>query len=265
MLSTGRCGTQWIASSIDRFYAGLVDVEHEPLHSRYEPRRMLGIGDCRGDTLPAPVQRHIDELVNRDRRYLECGHPSWSSIPVLHDHLGERMRVIHLVRHPVPTALSWLTHSAYQPPLAPHLDEKILLSPFDVGVRLPEYRDSWHELSPFEKCVYYWCEVTALALEVRQEFGKRWLTLRYEDLFGGDGVESLLGFLELPANDAMTATRSLTSDAFCYVTRPGHDWHAIVRCPHAREIAAQFSYDIGDVDNDAMHRRYVLGLVDRGQ
>ena len=169
------------------------------------------------------------------------------------------MRVVHLVRHPVPTCLSWLTHSAYEPPLLPHLDEKVLLSPSDAGVRFGDYQECWDTLSPFEKCLYFWCEVNALALELQKEYGKRWLTLRYEDLFEGDGLARLLTFLELPVRDNMMEARSDPSDSFRYVTTANHDWRTIHQHPRALKLADRLGYKVGDVDCDAIYRRYVLG------
>ena len=40
ILSTGRCGTQWIASELGRAFPEL-HVAHEPLRNEYFPRRML--------------------------------------------------------------------------------------------------------------------------------------------------------------------------------------------------------------------------------
>jgi hypothetical protein len=37
-LSSGRCGTQWLAGGLQELYPGL-DVEHEPIGPLYSPRR----------------------------------------------------------------------------------------------------------------------------------------------------------------------------------------------------------------------------------
>jgi hypothetical protein len=259
ILSTGRCGTQWIARTVADVYADVIDVSHESLGHGYEPRLMLGVSAGVADALPDAVAAHVDQLAARERPYLECGHPCWSAIPFLRDRFGHRMRVIHLARHPVPTSLSWLTHRAYEAPLLPHLDERVLLSPYDAGVRFGEYRDRWDQLSPFEKCVYYWAEVNALALDTERESETQWLRLSYEALFQGHGLAEMLDFLELPAREAAFDARSVLLDEHRYVTLPGHDWRAIDRHPRAVDIAKKLGYGALDVDDAAMQRRYEQG------
>ena len=41
VLSTGRCGTQWLAEALGRVFEGRLRVEHEPLHLGYLPRERL--------------------------------------------------------------------------------------------------------------------------------------------------------------------------------------------------------------------------------
>ena len=43
ILSTGRCGTQWLAEHLQRAYSDRFQVEHEPMHNAYHPRRMLTV------------------------------------------------------------------------------------------------------------------------------------------------------------------------------------------------------------------------------
>ena len=116
-LSTGRCGTQWIATSLADEYSDQIAVEHEPLHRRYEARNVLGHRDVTSSpsALPAAVLEHMDWIEGQleTRSYVECGYPNWSTIPHLAHRFRGRARVIHLTRHPVPTCSSWLTHRAF--------------------------------------------------------------------------------------------------------------------------------------------------------
>jgi hypothetical protein len=121
VFSTGRCGTQWLARVLGRSGGERVQVTHEPLHSDYASRAMLGAGDpSRLDPGDAqPILEHVAhiEATLATGAYIECGHPSWSSLSYLLRRFAGRVRVLHLVRHPVPTAWSWVTHRAYCPPL----------------------------------------------------------------------------------------------------------------------------------------------------
>lgn len=248
VLSTGRCGTQWLAEKLAANFGDLLNVTHEPLHNEYRPRLMLGLRtplrldpDSR-DT----VLRHVEEIEQglETRPYLECGHPCWSTLPYLIDRLGERLRIIHLVRHPVPTARSWLTQSAYVPPLLPHLQEKVLLSAFDDGVAFPEYRERWASLHPFEKCLFYWAEVNAFGLRLERESSTPWLRLRFEDLFGDSGTAGLLAFLGLPKLPALLEHRLDVVDQYRFLPPMGvPNLDLRVSHPAIAGLGARLGYD----------------------
>src|SRR5437016_1292105 len=94
---------------------------------------------------PALARKLLDHAAEIEQTlaaqtYIECGHPLWSSLPYLLERFAGRVRVVHLVRHPVPTSWSWLTQRAYCSPLAPHLQERILLSPFDQGIQFLSFQ-----------------------------------------------------------------------------------------------------------------------------
>lgn len=248
VLSTGRCGTQWLAEKLAATYGDLLEVAHEPLDNEYRPRLMLGLRTpLRLDPDSRDlVLRHLDEIEEKmkTRPYVECGHPCWSTLPYLTERFGEKLRIIHLVRHPVATARSWLTQSAYIPPLLPHLREKVLLSAFDDGVSFPEYRERWPSLHPFEKCLFYWAEVNALGVRLEGETSSPWLRVRYEDLFGGGGAAAILDFLGLPTRAGLMEHRAAIVDKYRFMAPigvPDMDLHAAH--PAIARLAAALGYD----------------------
>jgi hypothetical protein len=261
VLSTGRCGTQWLAGKMKAEFGETMRVEHEPLHNHYEPRLMLGAKTpiALG---PEPSQRilvHIEEIEQQLHRgdYLECGHPCWSSLPYLAERFAGRIRIVHLTRHPVPTALSWLTHAAFVPPFLPHLREKVLISPYDEGVAFPPYRERWPSMTPFEKCLYYWAEVNAFGLRLEETGAAPWLRLSYEDLFSGAGVSSLLEFLGLPERAALGDARAETVDEHRFVTGAClPDLRVIETHGPFVEIAERLGYDVAAVDPRILRSRY---------
>lgn len=260
VLSTGRCGTQWLAEHLPHSYSDRLQVEHEPLHNFYYPRRNLlarTLGDLDAEAAEA-ILPHVEEIETclTQRSYLECGHPCWSAILALADRFRGRIRVIHLVRHPVPTAFSWLTHRAYEPPLLPFLPTKTLLSPFDPGVRLPEYQERWEGLTPFEKCLYYWGEVNLFGLAQEAALGVPWLRLTYEELFYADGLERTLEFLELPPAEPLMAARAESVDRFHSLTPQRPDMNLLGSHPRIIEAARAFGYDAEEIDLAALQRRY---------
>lgn len=255
-ISTGRCGTQWIAQTLAELYPDTLRVEHEPLHNNYQSRTLLDPNS----TLSPTVTDHLASIEKtlESQPYIEVGHPNWGAIPHLVRHFQSRVRIVHLTRHPVPTSYSWVTHGAYQTPFLPHLPEKILLSPFDNGVRFPEYQDNWAQLTPFDKSLFYWSEVQALALELQTTTPAPWLQLSYENLFNGDGFNQLLAFLELPPQPTTDRTDTLI-DQYHYLSTDAQDWRTIAQHSQAMQLAHQLNYSMDKVDESALQRRY-LGI-----
>jgi hypothetical protein len=261
ILSTGRCGTQWIATVLGKIYADCLRVEHEPLHDRYAARQTLRAGALGHPlaALPPAVLQHLDHIENllETQPYLECGHPNWSTLPYLVDRFPERIRIVHLTRHPVPTCYSWLTHGAFQPPLLPHLPEKILLSPFDEGIRFKHYQDRWDQLLPFEKCLFYWAEVHAFALDLETRLREPWLRLKYEDLFQGQGLQQLLEFLGLPLRESLLPQTTQVVDQYRYLTAVWQDWRVIHQHSSVIPITQTLSYDLTEINEMAFCQRYL--------
>jgi len=258
VLSTGRCGTQWLADVLASALGERAEVAHEPLGDDYAPQEMLGAGDdpaAVDSELAAFIDEHVADVerILATRDYVECGHPLWSSLPYLLRRFAGRARVIHLVRHPVPTAISWLTHTAYVPPFGTHLSEKVPLSPFDAGVHFTSYRDRWPSLAPYEKALFYWAEVNAFGLRLESEAGVPWLRVRFEDLVRGEALPQLLAFAGAERRDVALPG---TVDQFRYGTDVWSDPRLIERHPEVLDVARTLGYDPLAFDADALQRRY---------
>lgn len=263
VLSTGRCGTQWLASALRQICDDSVVVEHEPLHDDYAPRAMLAAGDpaLLDPDLAEPILEHVKDIdeILANRSYVECGHPLWSTLPYLIDRFAGRVRVIHLVRHPVPTAWSWVTQSAYCPPLAPHLRERVLLSPFDKGVHFTSFREKWEEMSPYEKALFYWTEVNAFGLRLQRSTAVPWLTVRFEDLLRGDALARLVAFAGF-GSPTSTARKLEVVDEFHAYAGFWCDPRRVANHPEVLDVARTFGYDALDFDESALRKRYA-GVV----
>lgn len=242
VMTTGRSGTQWLASQLAEAAGGRATVEHEPILDDYRPRTMLAVHDphrLREDYAGAVLQ-HVEwiESVLAEREYIETGYPVWATLPWLAERLRGRIRIVHLVRHPVPVAFSWVTHRAYCTPFAAHTPERILLSPFDEGVRFPEYRDRWASLPPQEKVLYYWLEVNAAAMKLEQRTSAPWLRVRLEDL-RGETLARLHAFVGLPTPAAAKGV----VDEHRFTSDQPWDPARIADHPRVVELARQLGYD----------------------
>ncbi len=259
ILSTGRCGTQWIAANLTAACNGSAVIEHEPLHDRYYPRAMLAGNDPEKTGNAAEVHAHCDriEAILKEKSYIECGWPAWGAIPYLLQRFAGRIKIVHLVRHPLPVACSWVSHRAFCPPIIqglPGFREKILASPFDEGTAFSQCRDKWGGMNPFEKTLFFWSEVNALGLRLEAGSDVPWLRIRFEDLFCGNALKQLTDFLGLAAPDAMALSKS--QDEYRYVCDSWWNPRDIQKHPDVMEVAERLGYDPLDFDEQKLRGRY---------
>ena len=262
VLSTGRCGTQWLAQNLADHYGDLLAVTHEPHNREYLPRQLLGIDDPARWPSIALIDSHIAAIEQdlASKSYVECGWPCYGPLRYFVKRLSGQVRVVHLVRHPVPTAASMVTHLCYHS-RTDQLSEKALLTPSDGGVAMPEYAERWASLSRFEKCLYFWGEIALLALRYERQLGVPWLRVRCEDMFSGDALDRVLAFIGLPRREAMYAARQTKFDSYPMGTnvRLEAELPAIHNHPRILELARQFGYDPLDVDPYRLQSRYEFG------
>lgn len=263
ILSTGRCGTQWLATQFGNHYGDLLKVEHEPQAYDSFSNRVPADGngwlvETGNDEV---FQAHLERIEETSLRtsYLECGFPAWKVIAKVTERFQATARIVHLTRHPVPTAYSWMSKGAYVPPLLPHMTEREMTTPFLDGVRHPDYRDRWKQMTPYEKNLYNWLELNACALDYETICPLPWLRLGYEELFFGNGLVKLIDFLDLPMRQSMR--ESLQEQVDRYRALPVFtDDPALI---HAHEdvcaMAGRLGYDVDDYDISAFRARFFPG------
>jgi hypothetical protein len=259
VLSTGRCGTQWLHEAMQDAYGDAIAAEHEPLRADYQPRRffrttpnaLAALG--RIPAVFAHVERIRDELAHRP--YFESGWPSFAALPWLHDALDGRMRIVHLTRHPVNAAFSMATHRIYG------RDDWIregAPTPFDAGCLDPSLQLRWPQMSAYEKCLFWWTELHRYAIDLhrtRPDIG--WLRLSYESLFGAgsDELSRLAAFCGLPQRPELERRRARHTDRFRF-RMPSDDWRKVMNCPKTLAVAEALGYAPADADARALSTRY---------
>lgn len=258
-LSIGRCGTQWIEDAFTRIHGARARTTHEPLLAGYRPRRffradratLAGLGDI--PEVAAHVAGIRETLACRP--YIETGWPAYAALPWLHEALDGRMRIVHLVRHPVRNALSMATHRVYE------RDDWVrdaAPTPFDPGCLHPAMQEAWPRLSGYEKCLFWWTTVHRHALELRRARPDiRWHTTSYEALFGpgSEALDALAEFCGLPRDPALAALRGRTTDRYRRRSLP-EDWRRIRAWPETLALCRALGYDPEDVDAKGLSRRY---------
>ena len=267
-LSTGRCGTQWFTAGLRELHPE-VEAEHEPLGPLYMPRRFFRRYTDPDAQLQVPdIARHLERIETLRRPYAETGWPLFSALPLLARRFPKRLRIVHLTRHPVPTALSHLAHQSYAgSPRADAYTRWATLGPRDPGVFQPHYAHSWHRLSSYEKCLFWWTEVHLFALELpRRIEGIPFIRVRAEKLLAADRaeLESLLDFMTLPWREGWIPHAHRVVDRWHHHTDETINPMEIRRHPGTVAASTQLGYDVEHVDISALDSRY-HGAPDAGQ
>jgi hypothetical protein len=259
-LSTGRCGTQWLTAGLREVYPD-IEVEHEPIGPLYSARRYFRSYDEPEAILQVPeVRAHVERIKRCRTLYVETGWPLFAVLPTLARRVPDQLRIVHLTRHPIPTALSHLAHNSYAGSARDDAYTRLAtLGPGDPNVFQPQYADVWAELSPYEKCLFWWTEVNLLGLELPERLECiPLLRVTSERILGGERaeLELLLEFMQLDWNDRWLTLADRTVDRWHHHTDLDVDPEAIHRHPVSVETARALGYELDDVDIDALRARY---------
>ena len=248
VLSTGRCGTQWLHHIFQKYYSSEIHCEHEPLGHDYNTRFHLHHPSAEAYYRNAPekVRGHIDFIKNTLLKsdYIEVGHTCWGSLKYFAEIFKGRMRVIWLTRHPVALAKSWSTHGLYLPVFLPHQKEKIFIHPADRGALFPQFREHWHIMSQLDKIVYYWLEVNA---RIEDLMGLEYLSIHhisFESLFMAGTMSELVSFLGLQYSKEIEDDFQDRVDHFRY-DPPVHDGDiSILKDGEVKALSSRLNYTL---------------------
>jgi hypothetical protein len=259
-LSAGRCGTQWLTQNLRELYGERVEVEHEPLGPLYLPRRFFRRYDDPDAILSVPeVQAHLDRI-EQGPHYVETGWPLFPALPLLAERFPDRLRVVHLTRHPVPSSLSHLAHSSYADSARDDAYTRLaILGPDDPNVFQSGYAERWSGLSAYEKCLFWWTEVNLFGLEFEERFPEiPFLRVKSEEMLAGDpGVLGrLLEHMGLPFDTRWPERSRRKVDRWNHRTDRNLDPMQIRAHPAALETAGRLGYDMDEIDLDALRERY---------
>lgn len=271
-VTTGRCGTQWLHEVLGDVYADLAIVTHEPLWGiEYQARTLLWRGDVPNLANPAPIVEHVARIADMlpHKRYIETGGFCRGAFPYLVDSLGPDTHIVHLVRHPIPTAISYrkahlgMMHAvqgnasvkrALSPrPEPPPFTRRVQPSsvegpgtlgqtPFDRGSKFSEYCDRWRDLSPLDRELYRWLEINACAIDYQRRATCPWLRVKYEELFTEEGLRRLIAFLELPPRPGIQERLLSRVDKFGHVDPPVGDPVDLDRHPRILALISELGY-----------------------
>jgi hypothetical protein len=264
-LSTGRCGTQWAASALAGGWSDCALVDHEPLGPLYASRLYYRqpAPDLRRMLQRRVVSRHLRDIESllRSRHYIETGWPLYAAMPLFAELFGDQLRVVNLVRHPIPVGLSLLTHRLYRP--GPRRDDYARLALLDGrsgNVIDTSCARGWAALSSYEKCLWWWAEIQSYSEELERCLpAGTFLRCRLEDLVGEDRVtrERLVDFTGFPPRDALENWRLNSVDSFRTVTDERLDHTLLGRHPNWLALMRRYGYAVEDVSERELELRYL--------
>ncbi len=207
-----------------RFYGDLLRVDHEPFQKEYETAaNFSAFHEGKEPVLTPEIVAHLDciEKTLTSHCYVETGWPAYGLLPHLMQRFRGRIKVVHLYREPLRVASSLTTHAVYS---RDEWTQKLTLTPTTPGVTQPELaEDHWRRMTEFEKCLFWWTEINAFALRLRNQHpSDHWLDLKFESVFNtndADRLADLARFLEIPVREAFLQSRSKPTDNFvCQTT-----------------------------------------------
>lgn len=258
-LSTGRCGTQWLAATLGHMFSDVAMVAHEPLRGSYHPKQYLRAHHKLHELLHSQeFSSHISNIqdtLRQGKHYIETGWPCYPAIPLLVDLFRDNIKLVHIVRHPVYASLSMATHDVYN---RTDWITSCTIDPFDDGVIQKELREQWHKMTMYEKLLFWWTEINLYALELKERYPEvPYLLVKYEDLFGPSRqteLESIIQFIGLPNRNPQAESFSKV-DRFVY--RMNYvDWKLLYKYPSTVALAQHFGYDLGAIDSKGLKERY---------
>jgi hypothetical protein len=250
-LSTGRCGTTYLAHCFRSAFEPEVGILHESAPELVsKPNLYLGrlededFARMRSDRDVASFLAALsDQLAMRP--LVEFGNTVVSLAPLLIATFPGRVKILHLVRDPVTTAASFTTFLMNAPEL-------------EIGNRPPnpihsrcvhsEYAAQWEVMSPFEKNLWRWAEYNLWALEIHRRHPELpYMRLTAAELFRDHtAVQRVAQFFGLPPREisARLDKRNEANPSLRAVSSVGEEWRRYVNYPYILELAEQLGVPV---------------------
>lgn len=196
LLSSGRCGTQWLCDALSHSLPTDYVVQYEPIEYAYSPEQNSPLQPQNSNAIALETHlNRIKSVLNSGKSYVEVGFPCWRHLAWFYHELQGRVAIIHLIRHPATSAYTWLDKGAYRRQLLDY-PVKDLFTPTSTDALLPDYQSRWASMSRFEKLLYFWAEVHVQALEYRSHWPEHlWYEVHFETMFNRQALFKLLKFI----------------------------------------------------------------------
>jgi hypothetical protein len=267
-LSTGRCGTQWLAQTLRGSFSDVAEVRHDPIGARYHPRDYFRQWDRAHQAFELPdaaAELSFIRKTLRSKTYIDTGWAHYAALPYFIGEFPGRVRLVHLVRHPVPTAASYVSLDMYAPDKRrDEWSDFAFVDATSPGIQLTEYQGGWSSMTPFEKNLFWWTEMNLYAEELASMHPQvPFLRVRSEDMFQADGtsLRALVRFLCLPWRTEMAAAREQRIDRWRFEIDGPIDPALVLHYPRTLDMMRRYGYDPAEWDAAVVNNRGDLAGV----
>lgn len=250
-LSTGRCGTQSVSNFLNVGFQDIAHIAHEPIDWRYLPNKYYRCGD---DADPinnySDIAKNFQNIENylENTTYIEVGWPCFSAIPYFAKRLGNKVRIVNLIRDPIATCISLEKHGFYVNDYCnpnPWVKNGIL-SPIWNNVILKQYKEVWNSMSTLEKNLFRWAELIKYADELTENSANiEMLRIKFEDLMDPmKNKDHFFDFLGLPNRPSLALEEIRKVDVASKNNRLRRGKINKSKIREIIHIAEQFGYEI---------------------
>jgi hypothetical protein len=220
VLSTGRCGTTTLRSLIN--LSAKIHARHEPYPYflpetwkayQEQPQSPAEAGRLMRRFTEARTRPLLNSTI-RNILYVECSNRMTYIAPLLAAHFP-KSRFIHMFRNPAAVVRSGMRRRFYDPEVSDRTE-------WDTYRTVPNsndpYRDQWDDMTPFEKCCWYWHAINEFSMRFLQSLdSSRCYAMRAEALFDNNGtaISGLFDWLgrELPPAAAIQTALAASTNA----------------------------------------------------
>jgi len=264
-ITTGRSGSTYLSNAFGRALPGAQGILHESIHpGRAKPathhRRFDGaaLGD-------PEVVAHLQSMVALAEHgpVVDFGWVLGGLAPACRLAFGERLRVLILTQHPVAVAASFAVRGHY----FRNKNPAWAISPLHERVVYPQYAARWSEMTPFEKGLFRWLEITRFGLDFQQQFPDvPCLSFRSNEVFRNfDTVRRIAEFIGFPA-DQLRHEAGKNEATGNHVERwpIGDEWRKTFDMPDVVTLAESLGFDMSTPAVEKIVSKYQLhGVLPR--
>jgi hypothetical protein len=259
-LTTGRSGTKFLHNLFRANYPEQTGILHESLHAARARPAAYHRREDSGVLADADIGAHLALLdaMRETGPVVDFGWMLGCIAPALAHRYGERLRVLVLTAHPVAVAASWANRGHY----TRNRNPAWAISPHHANVRFPGYQSRWAAMSPFERGLFRWLEITTLGLEFAERHpGIPTLSMRSDQLFAdpkaqGARIASLVGLA--PREFSLDVPRNESLEHHVERRPIGEEWRRVYGMPEVLALAESLGFDMEEDSVARIVSRYQL-------